>query len=46
MPLSLSGSYIGEFLSFLMDFSYSIIAGLIALTGIVIFVGYSIYIYN
>ena len=41
----LSGSYSGEFLSFLMAFSYSIIAGLMALSGIVISAGYSIYIY-
>ena len=44
--IPLSCSFIGEFLSLLAAFSYSIIAGLLASTGIVISAGYSIYVYN
>ena len=44
--IPLSCSFIGEFYSLLAAFEYSLIAGALASTGIVISAGYSIYVYN
>lgn len=44
--IPLSCNFIGEFLSLLAAFEYSIVAGVLASVGMVLSAGYSIYMYN
>lgn len=44
--IPLSCNFVGEFLSLLAAFEYSIIVGVLASLGIVLSAGYSIYLYN
>nr|QRG31968.1 NADH dehydrogenase subunit 4 [Pseudosuberites sp. CY-2021] len=44
--IPLSSNFIGEFLSLLAAFEYSVIEGVLASLGVVLSAGYSIYLYN